>query len=127
MPPGNRKSAVHSAATAPLVVWEQEQAANMAIEIKRIETIIDEPDRTKITDAIRRDLQEIDSRNLRKKVKNREKFRYWARKRVIRLSEETKKQGFVTMGRMEIKKTGSARELKNREGVFETRFTDLGK
>ena len=36
LPPGNRKSAVQSAATAPLVAWERDQAEIMAAEIKRI-------------------------------------------------------------------------------------------
>lgn len=36
LPPGNRKSAVQSAATAPLVAWERDQAAIMEPEIKRI-------------------------------------------------------------------------------------------
>ena len=36
LPPGNRKSAVQSAATAPLVSWERDQAERMASEIKRI-------------------------------------------------------------------------------------------
>lgn len=36
LPPGNRKSAVQSDATAPLVAWEQDQARIMASEINRI-------------------------------------------------------------------------------------------
>jgi len=36
LPPGNRKSAVQSAASAPLVDWEREKAAIMEPEIKRI-------------------------------------------------------------------------------------------
>jgi len=36
LPPGTRKSAVQSAATAPLRAWEHEQAKNMEPEIKRI-------------------------------------------------------------------------------------------
>lgn len=36
LPPGNRKSAVQSAATAPLVAWEREQGQIIAPEIKRI-------------------------------------------------------------------------------------------
>jgi len=36
LPPGNRKSAVQSAATAPLVAWERDQATIMEPEIKRI-------------------------------------------------------------------------------------------
>ncbi len=36
LPPGNRKSAVQSAATAPLLAWERDQAAIMEPEIKRI-------------------------------------------------------------------------------------------
>ncbi len=36
LPPGNRKSAVQSSATAPLVNWEQTQASIMENEIKRI-------------------------------------------------------------------------------------------
>lgn len=36
LPSGNRKSAVHSAATAPLVNWEREQADILEPEIKRI-------------------------------------------------------------------------------------------
>ena len=36
LPPGNRKSAVQSAATAPLVAWECDQATIMEPEIKRI-------------------------------------------------------------------------------------------
>ncbi|MEJ1382026.1 MAG: YfjI family protein [Candidatus Sedimenticola sp. (ex Thyasira tokunagai)] len=36
LPPGNRKSAVQSAATLPLVAWERDQAAIMEAEIKRI-------------------------------------------------------------------------------------------
>jgi len=36
LPPGNRKSAVQSAATSPLIVWEQDQAECMDPEIKRI-------------------------------------------------------------------------------------------
>jgi hypothetical protein len=36
LPSGNRKSAVQSAATAPLVAWEREQVATMEAEIKRI-------------------------------------------------------------------------------------------
>ena len=36
LPPGNRKSAVQSAATAPLVAWERDQAAILGPEIKRI-------------------------------------------------------------------------------------------
>ena len=36
LPPGNRKSAVQSATTAPLVAWERDQATIMEPEIKRI-------------------------------------------------------------------------------------------
>lgn len=36
LPPGNRKSAVQSAATAPLEIWEKEQARAMEAEILRI-------------------------------------------------------------------------------------------
>lgn len=36
LPPGNRKSAVQAAATAPLVSWERDQATIMEPEIKRI-------------------------------------------------------------------------------------------
>jgi len=36
LPPGNRKSAVQSAATAPLVAWERDQATIMEPEIKRV-------------------------------------------------------------------------------------------
>lgn len=36
LPPGNRKSAVQSAATTPLVAWERDQATIMEPEIKRI-------------------------------------------------------------------------------------------
>ena len=36
LPPGNRKSAVQSAATAPLVAWERDQSKIMEPEIKRI-------------------------------------------------------------------------------------------
>lgn len=36
LPPGNRKSAVQSAATAPLTAWERDQATIMEPEIKRI-------------------------------------------------------------------------------------------
>ena len=36
LPPGNRKSAVQSSATAPLLAWEREQASIMEQEIKRI-------------------------------------------------------------------------------------------
>lgn len=36
LPPGNRKSAVQSAATAPLVDWERDQATIIEPEIKRI-------------------------------------------------------------------------------------------
>ena len=36
LPPGNRKSAVQSAATAPLLAWERDQATIMEPEIKRI-------------------------------------------------------------------------------------------
>ena len=36
LPPGNRKSAVQSAATAPLVAWERDQSEIMEPEIKRI-------------------------------------------------------------------------------------------
>jgi len=36
LPPGTRKSAVQSAATAPLLAWERDQAKNMEPEIKRI-------------------------------------------------------------------------------------------
>ena len=36
LPPGNRKSAVQSAATAPLIAWERDQAALLEPEIKRI-------------------------------------------------------------------------------------------
>jgi len=36
LPPGNRKSAVQSAATAPLVAWEREQAEILEPEIHRI-------------------------------------------------------------------------------------------
>jgi len=36
LPPGNRKSAVQSAATLPLLAWEREQAEIMETEIKRI-------------------------------------------------------------------------------------------
>lgn len=36
LPPGNRKSAVQSAATSPLVAWERNQAKVMAPEITRI-------------------------------------------------------------------------------------------
>lgn len=36
LPPGNRKSAVQSAATAPLVSWEQDQATKMEPEIIRM-------------------------------------------------------------------------------------------
>ncbi|MCG7926289.1 MAG: DUF3987 domain-containing protein [Candidatus Thiodiazotropha taylori] len=36
LPPGNRKSAVQSAATAPLVAWERDQATIMEPEIKYI-------------------------------------------------------------------------------------------
>jgi hypothetical protein len=38
LPPGNRKSAVHGAACAPLVEWEREKAAAMAVEITRAES-----------------------------------------------------------------------------------------
>ncbi|MCG7969991.1 MAG: DUF3987 domain-containing protein [Candidatus Thiodiazotropha taylori] len=34
LPPGNRKSAVQSAATAPLVAWESEKAISMELDIK---------------------------------------------------------------------------------------------
>src|SRR5690606_3201281 len=36
LPPGNRKSAVQSAATAPLIMWEREQASLLEPEIKRV-------------------------------------------------------------------------------------------
>jgi hypothetical protein len=36
LPPGNRKSAIQSAAAAPLVAWERDQATTMEPEIKRI-------------------------------------------------------------------------------------------
>ncbi len=36
LPPGNRKSAVQSAATAPLIDWERDQALTFELEIKRI-------------------------------------------------------------------------------------------
>ncbi len=36
LPPGNRKSAVQGAATAPLAAWERDQAKNMKTEITRI-------------------------------------------------------------------------------------------
>lgn len=36
LPPGNRKSAVQAAATAPLVAWERDQAAIVEPEIKRV-------------------------------------------------------------------------------------------
>lgn len=36
LPPGNRKSAVQSAATAPLVAWERDQSEKIDPEIKRI-------------------------------------------------------------------------------------------
>ena len=36
LPPGNRKSAVQSAATAPLLAWERDQATTIEPEIKRI-------------------------------------------------------------------------------------------
>jgi len=36
LPPGNRKSAVQSAATAPLVAWERDQATIMEAEICRV-------------------------------------------------------------------------------------------
>jgi|GEM_PF-5783459 len=36
LPPGNRKSAVQSAATAPLVAWERDQAVIAETEIKQI-------------------------------------------------------------------------------------------
>ncbi|HET8700661.1 MAG TPA: YfjI family protein [Nitrococcus sp.] len=36
LPPGNRKSAVQSAATAPLVAWERDQSEIMEPQIKRI-------------------------------------------------------------------------------------------
>lgn len=36
LPPGNRKSAVQTAATAPLVAWERDKAASMEDEIARI-------------------------------------------------------------------------------------------
>ena len=36
LPPGNRKSAVQCAATAPLLAWERDQAAIMVPEIKRL-------------------------------------------------------------------------------------------
>ncbi|MAC32067.1 MAG: hypothetical protein CME38_00490 [Haliea sp.] len=36
LPPGNRKSAVQSAATEPLIDWERDQAAMLEPEIKRI-------------------------------------------------------------------------------------------
>lgn len=36
LPPGNRKSAVQSAATEPLLAWERDQAMIMEAEIKRI-------------------------------------------------------------------------------------------
>ncbi|PLY12832.1 MAG: hypothetical protein C0631_15905 [Sedimenticola sp.] len=36
LPPGNRKSAVQSAATAPLLTWEHDQATILEPEIKRI-------------------------------------------------------------------------------------------
>jgi hypothetical protein len=36
LPPGNRKSAVQSAATAPLIAWERDQATIMEPEIRRI-------------------------------------------------------------------------------------------
>lgn len=36
LPPGNRKSAVQSAAAAPLLSWEQEQAQSLATEIQRL-------------------------------------------------------------------------------------------
>ena len=39
LPPGNRKSAVQSAATAPLVVWERDQATIMEPEL----LLADEP------------------------------------------------------------------------------------
>jgi hypothetical protein len=38
LPPGNRKSAVHSACCAPLVEWEREAAASMAQEIRQAES-----------------------------------------------------------------------------------------
>lgn len=95
------------------------------LEIKRIETIIEEPDQTQMTDAIRRDLEAIEARHLPKKMEKREKWRYWLSKCVIRLSDESMKTGFVTEGSMEIDKADSRREFKNRAGVFQTRFTDL--
>jgi Protein of unknown function (DUF3987) len=36
LPPGNRKSAVQAAATAPLIAWERDQAEIMESEIKRL-------------------------------------------------------------------------------------------
>jgi hypothetical protein len=36
LPPGNRKSAVQAAATAPLIAWERDQAEFMETEIKRL-------------------------------------------------------------------------------------------
>jgi len=36
LPPGNRKSAVQSAATAPLIAWERDQATLLEPEINRI-------------------------------------------------------------------------------------------
>lgn len=36
LPPGNRKSAVQSAATAPLIAWERDQAKLMEPDIKRL-------------------------------------------------------------------------------------------
>ncbi len=38
LPPGNRKSAVHSACCAPLVEWEREATASMAQEIRQAES-----------------------------------------------------------------------------------------
>lgn len=38
LPPGNRKSAVQAAATAPLLAWERDQAILMDPEIKRIKS-----------------------------------------------------------------------------------------
>jgi hypothetical protein len=96
------------------------------LEIKRIETIIEQPDQTKLTDQIRQDLKQIEALPaLTKKEKQREIWRYWLNKCVIRLSEESKKAGFVTVGTMEIRKADGSPEFMNRQGVFQTVFADL--
>lgn len=45
--------------------------------------------------------------------------------RIVRISKEKKKEGFVTVGKMTIRKHGKQKQFEYKEGVFKNRFSNL--